>query len=293
MSPWIDFICPDSESIKIEDCIAECRMSARCVSKPTLMLMSRRRMWKGKVSATQALNGTRYEYLRMMHDYGEKPVDRAFALLGTMHHLQHQKIDIPGTLAEEWMSDDIGTGMFDYYDAEEKTLWEYKTAGAYKVNRCLGKIRIDEPVPGEFYKSGKRKGEQKTKIVWSMGDPDTFDWRMQLSRYSWMLIDAGFPVEKIMVQVTVRDFGAIVARQYGLDRQIYLIPLELFPQDYVVDYYRTKQDALIHALETNEMPPPCNEHERWGGKRCERFCPIWEHCDVGIAAHRQMDEEEG
>ena len=122
-----------------------------------------------------------------------------------------------------------------------------------------------------------------------MGDPDTFDWRMQLSRYSWMLIDAGFPVEKIMVQVTVRDFGAITARQYGLDRQIYLIPLELFPQDYVVDYYRTKQDALIHALETNEMPPPCNDYERWGGKRCEKFCPIWEHCDVGIAAHEQIE----
>jgi len=74
------------------------------------MLMSRRREWKGKISATQGLNGTRMEYLKLTHEYSEKPTDRAFALLGTFHHLKMQGVTVPESLTEVELVDVLREG---------------------------------------------------------------------------------------------------------------------------------------------------------------------------------------
>jgi len=295
--PWTDFECPDGEKIQIEKCLETCRMGARCVSKPTLLLMSKRRTWRGKISATQGLNGTRMEYLKLTRPYSERPVDRAFALLGTFHHLRMQGVSVPESLTEEWMEDEAGTGIFDCYDAEEKTLYDYKTCGCYKINRALGKIKTEEVIPegdpdAGVYKSGPRKGQPRTRVVWSMGEPDIFEWQMQVSRYAWMLRDAGFEVERAIIQATARDYNAQNARQYGLNRQIYLIPIDILPRDVVMAYYLEKQNALRSALEKNEMPPPCSPRETWEGRRCAGYCPVWHYCDVGIAAHQASPKED-
>jgi hypothetical protein len=302
--PMVNYICPDGVSIKIEDCLGKCRLDGRCVTLPTLQLMSRRRPWKGKLSTTQALNGVRYIYLTLTKDYGEKPVDRAFALLGTFHHLRMQNVSIPESLTEEWLGDELGTGMFDFYDPTTRTMYDYKTCGGYKINRVLGKkkVTVDEPT-GEVYKTGKRAGEPKTRkaSTWHLGTPDDFDWRMQLSRYAVLLEDAGFKVDEIVVQATVRDYNAMTARMYALDRQIYLISMEKFPKDIVIEFYRRRHLDIAHALESNSMPPPCNARERWldedaedpeaPGRRCQSFCPVWEYCDLGIKGHEQVQEE--
>ena len=279
---WTSFICPDEVPIKIEDCINECRMDRRCVAKPTLIVFSRgRRQWKGKISTTQALNGTRLEFLRLKHDYGEAPCDRAFALAGTQHHLRYQKIEIPGALYEEWMEDEEGTGMFDYYDAETFELYDFKLIGGYKVNRILGKFSEEVPVAGEFFKSGPRKGQPRTQKVWAMRDPDNFEYRMQLSRYGWMLRDAGFRVDYVLLQATVRDWTEQTSKQYGLDRKIYLIEISMFDRDTVVNFYRARRDALLKALETDTMPDVCSPEERWNDRRCQKYCVVWNHCDHG------------
>jgi hypothetical protein len=270
------------------------------------MLMSRQRRWTGKISATQGLNGTRLEFLKITYDYAEAPVSRAFALLGTIHHVRLQGMEIPEALMEERLEDEIGSGTFDYYDPEEKALWSYKTAGAYKVNRALGKRKemVDDP-GAPPYKSGPRKGQPRQKAVWSMGTPDVFEWQMQDSRYAWMLEDTGFTVQKIYVQVTVRDFNAMTPKMYALDRQIYVIPLDVFQRDTVEEFYKAKQGALKHFLEAKITPPPCDSRERWAdegvidyetpGRRCKNYCPVWSWCDLGIRAHEQTEiqEEEG
>lgn len=304
--PWTMFECPDGFEIKIEECIEKCRMDGRCVSKPTLIVMARgRRRWTGKISATQGLNGTRLEYLKIKHEYAESPVSRAFALLGTFHHLKLQQAEIGNALAEERLEDEFGFGTFDYYEAEERALYSFKTAGSYKVNRALGKKKVTKDVEtGEVYKSGARKGQPKTRkeSTWSMTEPDVFEWQMQDSRYAWMLSGMGFPVEKIYVQVTVRDFTAQTARQYGLDRQIYVIPIDVFPKDVVEEFYRTKQAELSGYLSLGMIPPPCDPRERWAeedvndletpGRRCSGYCPVWSYCDLGIKAHEKTETEE-
>jgi len=291
--PWTEFECPDGEKILIEKCLVSCRMGGRCVAKPTLMLMSRRRPWKGKISATQGLNGTRMEYLKITQPHSERPTDRAFALLGTFHHLKMQSVAVPESLTEEWMEDEAGTGMFDCYDAEEKALYDFKTCGCFKINRALGKVKQEEIDPtAEPYKSGPRKGQPRTRTVWSMGEPDIFEWQMQLSRYAWMIRDAGFEVERAFVQATARDFNAQNSRQYGLDRQIYIIPIDILSRDIVFAYYTEKQVALWSTLADNKIPPPCSDRETWEGRRCQRYCPVWAYCDVGIAAHQTADPKE-
>lgn len=287
--PWTKFICPDKAEIQMEDCIKKCRMKeGRCVALPTLIMFQRgRRKWKGVISTTQGLNGTRLEFLRIKEDFAEAPADRAFALLGTFHHMRYQKLNLPDGLSEEWMEDSEGSGMFDYYDAETQELYDFKTTGAYRINRWLGKFKR-EVETGEVYKYGEKRGQPKTRQEWYLGEPDRFDITMQLSRYSWMLMDAGFPVKKAYVQATVRDFNAMSARIYALDRAIYLIDVPLFDRETVVQFYRGKQAELLNALEKNEMPPVCTEQERWEDKRCAKYCPVWYYCDHGQKVRREL-----
>jgi hypothetical protein len=274
------------------DCIDKCRMEMRCVARPTLqMFMDGRRVWRGLISTTQALNGTRLEYLKQKYDYAEAPCSRAFALLGTFHHLRYQKKEIPNSLSEEWMEDAEGTGMFDFYDAQTEELFDFKTVGCWKICKWLGKYTIEEPTD-EIFKSGPRKGQPKTKKVWALREPDMLDLKMQLSRYAWMLQDAGFPVRRAWVQATVRDYTRLTARMYGLDRPIYLIQVPLYDRETVVTFYKKKQAALVHAIEFDELPEVCEPEERWDDRRCISFCPVKKFCDYGLNL-KEKEEEDG
>jgi hypothetical protein len=299
--PWTQFECPDGEKIEIEKCCEKggCRMTERCVSRPTCILFSRsRREWRGKISATQALNGTRYEYLRLTVNYSEKPVDRAFALLGTFHHLRHQKLDLPDALVEERLEDEDSTGMFDYYEEENgvHVLTDYKTTAAYKLCRWLGKYQVEEET-GEFFKSGPRAGQKKTRKVWAMREPDLFDLSMQFSRYAWLLRKNNFPVDIAKAQATIRDFNKRMGIQYGLDRKIYMLSVPLFDEETVTNFYRTKNNALNEALAKKELPPVCDRRERWTNDagidiRCTGYCPVWAACDHGRQVRAEPIPEE-
>jgi hypothetical protein len=107
-----------------------------------------------------------------------------------------------------------------------------------------------------------------------------------------MIRDAGFEVERAFVQATARDFNAQNSRQYGLDRQIYIIPIEIMPRDIVFAYYTEKQDALLSALAEKKMPPPCSTRETWEGRRCAGYCSVWSYCEIGIAAHETAEPKE-
>ncbi len=288
--PWTHFECPDGAKIEIEKCCEKggCRMSERCVSRPTCILFARsRRDPKAKLSTTEGLNGLRYNFLRRTVDFSEKPVDRAFALLGTFHHLQHQKLDIPDALMEEKIEDADSTGILDYYEEENGVyeLLDYKTTHSYKLCRWLGKYQVEEET-GEVFKSGARAGQKKTRKIWALREPDLFELSMQESRYAWILRDMGKPVDRAKAQVTIRDYQKNMAERMGFDRKIYMLHVPMFDRETVVAFYRTRNDALMKALETKEMPPVCDRRERWTNDagidvRCAGYCPVWFACDHG------------
>ena len=63
------FSCPDKEIIPVKDCLQHCRMEERCLTLPTLKLISSEREWDGKPSTTMLLNGTIYSFLKLTQPY--------------------------------------------------------------------------------------------------------------------------------------------------------------------------------------------------------------------------------
>ncbi|GAF95194.1 unnamed protein product, partial [marine sediment metagenome] len=276
MSPQIGFSCPDGDKIKFEDCLKKCCMKNRCLSLPTLKKMSQQRIWEGVPSTTQLINGIRYILLTTTKDFYQSPQDMAFALLGTKFHASLEDDEF---IMEKKCKSKNMTGTFDFYSPETKTLWDYKTSGGYKVKKALGLIsrKISDP-SGERYKTsgkGYKKGDIKKINEWyqNPNEIDAWEWELQLNRYRLWVEEAGYKVDSMKIEATIRDGGTIVATKYGLKNNIYIIPIKRLPDTYVLDFFNKKAKALKLATAIG-WAETCNDRESWGGKRCEKYCSI-------------------
>jgi len=245
------FACPDSESIVIEDCIKHCRMQDRCVSLPLLSYFAEhRRVWTGKPSTTQLIQPLRSEYLKIKFDYAESPDSMVYKLLGLNIHRKLEKTALPSHLQEEFLEDEISTGFMDSYDGDTRTLWDYKTIGYYKAKKIIEDIASN-----------------------------VLDWALQLNRYRMLLEKAGFPVERMCVQAIIRDFGWM-AKKAGVTKAMYIIPIHMIEDEKIESYFGTKASALLSCLETNTIPPVCDD--RWDNdSRCKNYCAVKSFCDYG------------
>jgi len=282
------FICPDDESIKVEDCMKECRMGMRCLTLPTLAILGKEREFTGTPSTTQLLNGTMYEYLKITNDYGIKPMSRAFALLGTIHHkaLEEKATELGITAEISLTGDD--RNIFDLLEVEYKnnlpiyTMTDYKTWGSFKVARTLGFKVVGETMDTSGGKPRKKKVFEEVSE-----EADNFDITMQLNRYKYMLEDTyGINVSKLQVQITVRDGGLQVATTRGINQLIYLRPVAILPKQKVLDYFDSKSEYLVSCLTNKRMPSPWSLVENWEGKRCLSYCEVAEHCPLGRDKNR-------
>lgn len=327
--PAIGWICPDQQQIKFEECFRVCRMGSRCITLPTLKRMARQRykvIWQCpscdqeittldeiphshqckcqtamklvyKPSTTELINGTRLSLLKLTTNYVLDPQKQAFALLGTKHH---EKLEDAEFLMEEKFEDETLTGIPDYFDDQEHTLYDFKSSGSFKVAKALGIVCRKERDPsGALYqKAGSYKVDGVT-VKFKTGDPkminiwetnpakvDMQDWVLQLNRYRLFLEETGFTVKEMKIQATVRDGGLQIATQRGLNRNIYLIPVPRMPDNDVRNYFSDKATALHEALRTG-YAPKCNSEETWQGKRCKEYCEVAEACkavDMAVTA---------
>lgn len=248
----ISFICPDKETILIEDCLKQCRFADRCISKPILSYFAEhRRKWNGKTfSTTQLISPTLLEYLKITNDYAEDPQNMGYQLLGLNIHRKMEKITLPEYLQEEFLEDELGTGFMDSYDADEKTLWDYKTVGYYKAKKILD--NVDERM----------------------------QWMLQLNRYKILLSQCGFPVEKMKVQMIIRDSG-FMAKKQGIDKSFYIVDIDIMSDNLINEYFKMKKDTLIYCLDNKITPEICPEEERWEDKRCLNYCCVSKYCGYG------------
>lgn len=297
------FICPDGQRRPISECLQGCpRPEGECLALPYLIQIADRRPWTGKPSTTQLINGTRLAFLEITQNYAVDPFERAFAALGTRHHHRFKEIAKKlNVLSEEKLEGEV-TGILDLLVPDRQVtyeayrLYDYKTAGSFKVAKALGLVGRKIPnLGGEVYKtSGKwgKAGDPKMVTVFDQ-DPkavDMWDWELQNNNYRIMVEACGFPISEMFNQVTVRDGGTMVAQNRGIVKNIYLIPIKRLPDDEVKAYFRNKRLALLHFLSKQTVPPPCTAKESWDGRRCDGFCDLWEFCDVGIEAHRKAGE---
>lgn len=269
----------------MEACYKACRFPDRCLTLATLVKVGAERPWTGTASTTQLLNGTMYEYLKLTNDYVINPrKDKAFALLGTHHHeLLEEVANALGQPAEISLTGD-GKNVFDLLEHENDsyTLTDYKTWGAYKTARTFGIVVVKSEVVYYTDKAGKKR--QKTIKEWGE-QPEKGDWfdvGMQLGRYKMMIEDKlGITIDKVQVQVTVRDGGLKSAATQGVAENMYKRELYWIPERGEIDgYFDEKQEHLTSAL-SHGWKNPCSEHENWEGRRCQSYCEVWMHCPKG------------
>lgn len=262
--PLTAFRCPDGITRPIADCLQACPNGDRCLSLPTLHSIGQAREWRGRPSTTQLLNPTRLEYLQIVHDYAIDPFDQAFALLGTRHHQRLEAVakKIEGLESELVLKGEV-SGILDLLEpingGDTYRMIDYKTFGSFAAKKHMGTDPKDEY--------------------------DRFKLALQMNSYRIMAAEIGFNIVELKVQITVRDGGTFSAKHNGVDRNLYLLPVEILPDEQVKEYFLTKSFALTQALksETTEL---CNYEERWGGRRCTGFCSVMEFCPEGRAVNK-------
>ena len=297
--PLTEFLCPDKEKVRVSDCLSSCRMGERCLTLPTLLLVSSDREWKGVASTTQLLNGTMMEFLKITKPYAVDPDSRAFMVSGMKHHKQLEEIAKElGLPAEIPMS--VDRDIFDLIEEEAGgiVLTDYKTWGSFRLAKVLGIEQVGkQPDPsGEVYKSSGKWGKAGSPKMVALFAPNptkanNFEAEMQLNRYRIMLWHLGIKVTKMQLQVTVRDGGLYIAKNRGITKNIYKIPVREQEDVFVESYFRMKQDNLGGALIEGKCLYPCTDQECWEGVRCRSFCDVAQYCSEGKSTKVEEDAD--
>lgn len=286
--PLVGLICPDGEVASVDSCLESCRLGERCLTLPTLKLITEEREWGGIASTTQLINGTMLTYLTLTEDYIIDPDSRAFMIQGTKHHKGLEEIGRElGLTVEVPLS--VDRDIFDLleYEDDKLVLTDYKLWGSFKIAKALGIVEIGKmPDPsGAVYKTNSKYGKiGQPKLVPKFeaqeDKADNHEAELQLNRYRIMLKDLGLTVHKLQLQITARDGGLYIAKNRGVMKNFHKIPVKILPDDYVEGYFQTKAQALQEAM-TNGWNIPCSPEESWDGIRCESYCDVAEFCPKG------------
>jgi len=279
------FICPSKERIGISECLSACPNAIRCMGKPTLEAVANSVKDRGLgeiYSVTELISGTREVYLKKTTDYAVDPQDQIFAMHGTAVHSICEKHSSSFTLTEVGLSNDIYTGQIDAYGDllgnGKKILLDYKVTSSFKAAMALGYYKVDEPT-GEFYKTGAKKGQEKTrKVIKTGGVRHILEWAIQVNAYRMLLEEHNFKVDDMHIQMYVRDYSLRIAAERNVEKPIYLIKVNRISDHWLKRYFAIKKRRLEEAMATGVLPYFCSKRESWSGRKCQDYCNVYEAC---------------
>ena len=281
--PATKFICPNGQRIRITECLRSCPNNQRCMFLPTLRAVADsldRNI--AEPTVTELIAGTRETYLRKTSAYAVEPASILYALQGQAIHSINEQQTQGAILSEERLKDEITSGQFDLYgkilDTDDGVLGDLKITSSYKLMRALGiyKVKVDT---GEVYKSGLRKGQSKLKTELRYdGVRDLLDWSLQLNYYRLLLECAGFKVNRMYIQAICRDASLRIAQERGIDKTVYIIPINKISDKWLTRYFQHKAKLLRSAIENKTLPSVCSFRERWGNRKCLDYCVARENC---------------
>ncbi|WP_127165016.1 hypothetical protein [Veillonella sp. 3960] len=281
--PATKFICPNGDTVNIQDCLNKCQQSCRCMFLPTLRAIAKSLERNLPLpSVTELLNGTRELYLKKTTDYAVDPRNQLYALHGSGVHAINETQTHGNMLAEERIFNSITSGQLDLYGeiltGDDGTLGDLKVTSSYKLMKALGYYKVDVET-GEVYKTGAKKGQPKTRKEFrSDGVRHVLDWAIQLNAYRMLLEENGYTVNQMVIQALCRDASLRIASERGITEPLYLIPINKISDRWIKRYLEAKAKRLSDALETNIVPGECSAHECWNGRKCEGYCPVSEQC---------------
>lgn len=286
------FICPNGNAIRIEDCLKSCMMKQRCMFLPTLRAVAKS-LDRGlsEPSVTELLAGTREMYLKKTTDYAVDPQSTLYALHGSAVHTINENHTEGNILSEIRLTDDTTTGKFDMYgkilDEDDGVLGDLKITSSYKLMKALGMYKVDV-FTGEVYKTGLKKGQPKTRKEFRYdGVKHVMDWAIQLNYYRILLEKQGFQVNKMVIQAMCRDNSLRIAGERGIDKPIYLIPINKISDRWLIRYMDYKAKQLKKALQEKRLPLRCSAKERWNNRKCLDYCVVAGNCPYGSALKLQ------
>ena len=293
--PATKFICPNGQRIRIADCLRSCPNSQRCMFLPTLRAVAdslNRNI--DEPTVTELISGVRETYLKKISSYAVDPASILYALQGQAIHSINEQQTQGAILSEERLKDDITSGQFDLFgkilDTDEGVLGDLKITSSFKLMRALGiyKVKIDT---GEVYKSGLKKGQPKFKIELRYdGVRDLLDWSIQLNYYRLLLERAGFKISRMYIQAICRDASLRIAAERGIDKPVYIIPINKISDHGLNRYFQHKAKLLREAIATKTLPPICSFRERWGNRKCLAYCAARENCPYAQRLQSQNKE---
>ena len=281
--PATKFICPGGERVRITECLSSCPNQQRCMFLPTLRAVAKsldRNITEPTV--TELIAGVRETYLKKTSAYAVEPSSILYALQGQAIHSINELNTQGEILSEERLKDDITSGQFDLYgkilDADEGVLGDLKITSSFKLMKALGiyKVKVDT---GEIYKSGLKKGQPKfrTELRYD-GVRDLLDWAIQLNYYRLLLERAGFKISRMYIQAICRDSSLRIAQERGIDKPVYIIPINKISDHWLTRYFQRKAKLLSEAIKRKTLPPICSFRERWGSRKCLSYCAARENC---------------
>ncbi len=295
-----------------------------------LELVAESRPYKGKLSASKLTDGNRLIFLEAVTDFDEKWDSQAFAIHGTISHaLVEDYADSKNTLCELAIENEYCKGHFDLIEPQpngEIFLIDYKTYGSFKTKMVLGVYYVDEPVLDEYgnetyYKSGKKKGEVKTKKTY-YSDPaeaDLHDLSIQLNAYRLLsenLVQETFgkPIDKLKAMIMVRDGNTMSSKMNNVDKTVYYVDVPFLPDNEILELMKEKHQVINSSYKyfnnlpefifesdmienlAKYVPPKCSDKERWAKDdnadfRCKSFCPVSEICQKLMAIEDTVIKE--
>ncbi len=281
--PAANFICPDGETIAIAKCLNHCRSKERCMFLPTLRAVAKSIDRKIKEpTVTELISGVRETYLKKTTGYAVNPQDTLYALQGQAVHTLNENCTEGEILSEVRLKDAVTSGKFDMYgrilDENDGTLGDLKVTSSYKLMKSLGIYKVDVPT-GEVYKTGAKKGLPKTRKEFRYdGVRHVTEWAIQLNYYRMLLENAGFKVNRMVIEALCRDNSLRIATERGIVQSVYLIPIGKISDRWLTRYFTAKARRLQKALETKKLPPVCSARERWHNRKCLDYCDARQHC---------------
>ena len=245
-------------------------------------------------TVTELIAGIRETYLKKTSAYTVAPASILYALQGQAIHSINEQQTYGAILSEERLKDDITSGQFDLFgkilDTDEGVLGDLKVTSSFKLMKALGiyKVKVDT---GEIYKSGLKKGQSKFKTELRYdGVRDLLDWSIQLNYYRLLLERAGFKISRMYIQAICRDASLRIAAERGIDKPVYIIPINKISDHWLSRYFQHKAKLLREAIKSKTLPPVCSFRERWGNRKCLGYCAARENCPYAQRLQSQNKE---
>ena len=245
-------------------------------------------------TVTELIAGIRETYLKKTSAYAVAPASILYALQGQAIHSINEQQTYGAILSEERLKDDITSGQFDLFgkilDTDEGVLGDLKVTSSFKLMKALGiyKVKVDT---GEIYKSGLKKGQSKFKTELRYdGVRDLLDWSIQLNYYRLLLERAGFKISRMYIQAICRDASLRIAAERGIDKPVYIIPINKISDHWLSRYFQHKAKLLREAIKSKTLPPVCSFRERWGNRKCLGYCAARENCPYAQRLQSQNKE---